>query len=96
MPVKPASARTAIRTFAVSRSVISVVRRCATSADGWPIWTPMKIAPAAAAQRPAVAVRRLVVMVLTSDSFVPVPGGCPAMCPATLGIDVVSAHHHVM
>ncbi len=80
MPVKPDSARRAIRTFAVSRSVISVVRRCATVADGWPIWTPMKIAPAVAAQRPAIAVRRLVVVVvLTSDSFGLGAGRCPAM-----------------
>ena len=80
MPVKPTSARTHIRTFAVSRIGISVVTRCATSAGGWLIWTPMKMAPAAAAQRPAVAVRRLVVMFM----------------PRNLGIDVVSAHHQVM
>ena len=61
MPVKPISARTHIRAFAVSRTAISVVTTCATSAGGWLIWTPMKMAPAAAAQRPAVAVRRLAV-----------------------------------
>ena len=40
------------------------------------------------------AVRRLVVMVM-ADSFVRCRAGCPAMY-STLGIDVVSAHHHVM
>ena len=92
--MKPASARMAIRIFAVSRIVISVVTRCATSAGGWLIWTPMKMAPAAAAQRPAAAKRRLVVM-LMSHSFVRCRAGCPAM-NGTVRVDVVSAHHHVM
>ena len=54
----------------------------------------MKMAPAAAAQRPAVAVRRLVVM-FTADSFVSVPGGVSGDVD-NLGIDVVSAHHTMM
>jgi len=32
----------------------------------------------------------------TSDSFVPVPGGVSGDVSGTLGIDVVSAHHHLM
>ncbi len=95
MPARPTSARTHIRTFALSRIVISVVRRCATSAGGWLIWTPMKMAPAAAAHRPAISVKRRVVVVLTSDSFLSVPGGVSGDV-RTLEIDVVSAHHKVM
>ena len=64
MPVKPISARTVIRTFADSRIAISVVTRWATSAGGCLIWTPMKMAPAAAAQGPAMAVRRLEAVVM--------------------------------
>jgi hypothetical protein len=68
MPVMPISARTVIRTFALSRMASSVVVMWATSAGGWPIWTPTKMAPAAAAQRPAAAVRREVVEVMPTTS----------------------------
>src|SRR5438477_358126 len=74
MPVKPASARTVIRTFAVSRTAISAVTRCATSAGGWLIWTPMKMAPAAAAHRPAAEVRRAgVTSALAAHRGTPMP-----------------------
>jgi hypothetical protein len=59
------------------------------------IWTPTKIAPAVAAERPAIAVNRLEVVVLTSDSFVSVPGGVSGDVD-NLGIDVVIAHHKMM
>src|SRR5262245_50909095 len=64
MPVMPANARTVITIFAVSRTAISVVSRCATSAGGCLIWTPMKIDPATAAAAPAALVRPLLVMVM--------------------------------
>ena len=76
------------------RIVISLVTRCATSAGGWLIWTPMKMAPAPAAQRPAIAGNRLLVM-FTADSFVSVPGGVSGDVD-NLGTDVVSAHHTMM
>jgi hypothetical protein len=96
MPIKPTSARAHIRIFALIRTVISAVTTCATSAGGWSIWTPMKIAPATAAQSPAIAMKPwVVVVVLTSDSFARCRAGCPAM-NNTLGIDAVSAHHHMM
>src|SRR5438309_11735944 len=68
MPARPTSARAQNRTFAVMRIVISVLTRCVMSAGGCLIWTPMKMAPAAAAQRPAVAVRWSLLM-FTADSF---------------------------
>ena len=52
------------------------------------------MAPAVAAHSPAVRVMRLVEM-LMSDSFVSVPGGVSGDV-RTLGIDVVSAHRHMM
>jgi hypothetical protein len=54
-----------------------------------------EIAPPIAAERPAIAVKRWVVVVLTSDSFVSVPGGVSGDVD-NLGIDVVSAHHTMM
>src|SRR5215217_2381473 len=53
MPVIPASASAAIRTFREFRMTSSVVVMEATSTCGSLMLTPMKIAPAAAAQTPA-------------------------------------------
>ena len=63
--MKPTRASTAISTFRVSRTAISVVWIEVASRCGWLICTPMKRAPAAAAHRPAIAVRRLAVMFMS-------------------------------
>src|SRR5690242_6422908 len=80
MPVMPASASAAMSTLRVSRTAIWVVWIEVASRCGWPIWTAMKIAPAAAAAAPAALVRLLLV------TFMVAPGSrwrtrCPADVP---------------
>ena len=65
MPVMPTRARAAISTFSESRTSTSVVWMEVAFSCGWLIWTPMKMAPAAAAARPAHRVRRFGVMVMS-------------------------------
>ena len=65
MPVRPTSASAAISTLSESRTPISVVWIEMAFSCGWLIWTPMKIAPAAAAAMPAHRVRRFGVMVMS-------------------------------
>src|SRR5919106_2102247 len=64
MPVMPASASPHITSFRVLRMTTSVVAMEVVSMSGWPICTPMKIAPATTAQMPAAPLRRVVVMVM--------------------------------
>ena len=61
----PASARPFMTTFATLRSTQSALSTDETSMGGWAIWTPMKMAPATAAARPAARVRPAGVMVMT-------------------------------
>jgi hypothetical protein len=68
MPVMPASASTAIRTFRELRMATSVVVMEATSKWGWLTWTPMKMSPAIAAAMPAARVRPVVVTVMAGSS----------------------------
>src|SRR5689334_6618262 len=69
MPVMPATASPAIRTFKQSRTKTLVVVMDVRSSCGCPIWTPMKRAPAATAATAEARVRLVVVMVM-SDSLV--------------------------
>src|SRR3954471_15196045 len=64
MPLMPATASAHIRTLKQSRMKTSVVVMVVRFSSGWPIWTPMKIAPAAAAAAPAARVRDEVVTVM--------------------------------
>src|SRR4029453_1933516 len=64
MPVIPASASAHIRTLREFRMTSSAVVMEATSPCGWLMLTPMKIAPATAAQTPAAWVRRVAVIVM--------------------------------
>ena len=91
----PTSASAAMTAFAVLRTTQSVLATEARSMGGWLIWTAMKISPATAALMPAARVRLVVVMV-TTDSWVAAGrAGCPAMS-RTVGIDMVTPHHQVM
>ena len=54
MPVKPASAKAAIKTFRAPRTAISVVAMDMASRWGWLIWTPMNMTPAATADAAAI------------------------------------------
>src|ERR671938_1559807 len=74
MPVMPATARGHIRTFKDSRMWSSVVVIDVGFSGGWPIWTPMKSAPAATAAAPAARVRDEVVTVMAMLPIVR-PGG---------------------
>ena len=57
---------------------------------GWLMLTPIKIAPAIAAQTPAAWVRRVAVMAMAS-SFL-----SGLLVSRRLGTGVVLAHHHMM
>jgi hypothetical protein len=96
MPLMPATASAHIRTLKQSRMKTSVVVTVVRFSWGWPIWTPMKIAPAPAAATPAARVRLVVVTVIAGSwSSVSHRAGCPAMS-MTVGIGGVSGHHQVM
>jgi hypothetical protein len=97
MPVMPASASTAIRTFKEFRMATSVVVMEVVSRWGCLTWTPMKMSPAIAAAMPAARVRLVVVTVMATllGLVELVRARCPGMAE-TLGGGVVTAHHHVM
>src|SRR3954470_20701071 len=65
MPVMPASASAVITALALQRTTHSLVSVRKLSMGGWLIWTPMKMAPAAAAQRPAAGGRGWAVMFMS-------------------------------
>src|SRR4051812_50010622 len=67
MPLMPATASAHIRTLKQSRMKTSVVVIVVRFSWGWPIWTPMKMAPAAAAATPAARVRLVVVTVMAGS-----------------------------
>src|SRR4051794_31894006 len=76
MPVMPTSARAAISTLNESRTVTSVLWIEMAFSCGWLIWTPMKMAPAATAARPAHRVSRFGVIVMSGTLLGLVRGRC--------------------
>src|SRR5688572_4685281 len=69
MPVMPTRASAAISTFSALRTTTSVVVTEVASRCGWPMLTPMKIAPAATAAAPAPRVSVVGVMVMSGSSI---------------------------